>query len=240
MFNEEPDDENYKEARLIIKRLANEAGKRVPSFIEDGRTVREAVESAVYESETNSGSVLALRNYLGRSINEFTDYAEDKKVEVELTYIESQFPSKLTYTTIKSSLVSCEQRLEKGDYSGAVTSARTLVEGVCKEILTHFPEVEIKDNITLPQLFKKVQQNLNLAPNDETLERNLKDVLNGLIKIVNGIAEVRNKYGDAHPPKNLIMEHHAKLVVNSSKTVIDFLFKTYEYQNERGTLKKNS
>ncbi|HWO96488.1 MAG TPA: abortive infection family protein [Bacillus sp. (in: firmicutes)] len=86
------------------------------------------------------------------------------------------------------------------------------------------------DNKTdLPALFTKVRQKLNLDPRDLNLDRSLKEVLTGLIKIVNGITEIRNMHGDSHIPKYKIDRHHALAVVNSAKTVVNFLFNTYEY-----------
>ncbi|MRG86733.1 abortive infection family protein [Salinibacillus xinjiangensis] len=106
---------------------------------------------------------------------------------------------------------------------------KTLVEGVCKEILHKFSDEEMSNKIDLPALFTKVRQSLNLNPKDPELDKALKEVLTGLIKVVNGISEVRNSRGDSHIPKYKIDKHHA-VVVNSAKTVADFLFKTYEYQ----------
>ncbi|MGG3940970.1 abortive infection family protein [Peribacillus psychrosaccharolyticus] len=77
---------------------------------------------------------------------------------------------------------------------------------------------------------------MNLDPSDIKLDKALKEVLTGLIKVVSGISEIRNKRGDSHLVKSKIDRHHALMVVNAAKTVVTFLFSTYQYQIDRGTL----
>lgn len=205
-----------------------------PSFIKDCRNI----EEAVYNIQQEGGSIdeILHKNYVSRCFNQYIDYLEEKQIDVQIVNVECPVPEVLTFEHILESISKCESRIETGDYSGAVTSAKTLVKGVCKEILHKFSDEEISNSIDLPALFTKVRQNLNLDPKDPKLDKALKDVLTGLIKVVNGISEIRNSRGDSHIPKYKIDKHHAVVVVNSAKTVADFLFKTYEYQLDRGTL----
>ena len=48
---------------------------------------------------------------------------------------------------------------------------------------------------------------------------------------------MRNKMSDAHGVTYKPSRHHAKLAVNSAKTLADFLFDTMSYQIENGHLK---
>ncbi|MEK3906636.1 abortive infection family protein [Oceanobacillus sp. FSL W7-1309] len=131
-------------------------------------------------------------------------------------------------------IAKCEHRINTGDYSGALTSARSLIEGVCKELIFNFEGREVEDNPLLPELFKDVRTHLNLDPSNQILQKPLKEVLSGLIKVVHGLNEVRNLGGDMHTRKVTPNLHHALLVVNSAKTVVNFLFHTYEYQRSMG------
>lgn len=230
-----PDDKNYQQVRIIIKKLAKKQGVNVPSFIKDARTLDEAVTHLFFNG-FNMVDDNVLRNYVYSDLNQFIDYIEEQQIDVQIIHLEYEIPKELTFEHILESIEKCEKRINDEDYSGAVTSAKTLVEGVCKEILQKFPDVTIDNKTDLPSLFTKVRQNLNLNPKDPKLDNSLKEVLTGLIKVVNGISEIRNSHGDSHLPKYKIDRHHALAVVNSAKTVVTFLFNTYEYQLERGTL----
>jgi Abortive infection C-terminus len=235
-YTYEVDNQNFRNARLIIKKVSKEAGIKLQSFIKECRTIDEAVECLVSEAANSNVPDSTMKNYIGRHFNEFIDYIEEEQIDVQIMHVKAKVPQELTYQIILESIEKCERRIEIGDYSGAVTSAKTLVEGVCKEILENFPEVEIKKNISLISLFGKVRDNLSLDPGDPKMDNALKEVITGLNKIVGGISEVRNSYGDSHLSTNKIKEHHALVVVNSAKTVVNFLFGTYSYQLERGTL----
>jgi Abortive infection C-terminus len=230
----QPDNENYQKCRIIVKRLAKEKEVVPPTFIRDCRTIFEVVDFLMHDS--TQGSIPAMNSHVSRSLNEYIDYLEDEQIDVKIMHVKATVPEKLTYSTILESIEKCENRINTGDYSGAVTIAKTLVEGVCKEILENFPQVEVKKNIKLPALFSLVRDNLSLNPGDPKLDNSLKQVITGLNSIVNGISEVRNSHGDSHPSTDKLKEHHALVVVNSAKTVVNFLFGTYSYQLEKGTL----
>jgi hypothetical protein len=228
-----PDIKNFIDVRIMIKRLAKDRNIKVPSFIKECRTIDEAVTNLMFESNIDE---ITLKNYVNSVFNEYIDYLEDELIDVQIVHVQCQVPRDLTFGHIIDSINNCESRIDTGDYSGAVTSAKTLVEGVCKEILVKFSDSNVDNKTDLPALFTKVRRKLNLDPRDPNLDKALKEVLSGLIKIVNGIAEIRNTHGDSHIPKYKIDKHHALIVVNSAKTVVTFLFNTYEYQFEKGTL----
>ena len=79
---------------------------------------------------------------------------------------------------------------------------------------------------------------LNLDPSRQDIIDSLKQVLSGLSSIINGLAALRNKASDAHGVAYKPSRHHAKLAVNSAKTVADFLFDTMGFQAERAKLRK--
>lgn len=228
-----PDNSNFKEVRLIIKKLAIEMGVKVPIYIRNCRTIDEAVDSALEEGRRNNAERAEVVNFVSRGLNQFIDYIEEKQISVEIKHIEMKLPEDLTYESIVDTLSKCESRIESEDYPGAITSAKTLVEGVCKEILNDFPEVEVPKTVTLPQLFSKLRKKISLDPKDDKLDKELKEVISGLINVVSGISQIRNKYGDAHASVIPLKEHHALVVVNAAKTVVTFLFGTYEYQKNK-------
>lgn len=126
----------------------------------------------------------------------------------------------------------CERKISEGDYDGAITNARTLLEAVLLELEKLVTGAAQKYDGDLTSLYKRVQKELNLHPSRSDISDTIRQVLSGLNSIVNGLAGMRNKMSDAHagykPAK-----HHAKLAVNAAKTMADFLFETYAYQQAK-------
>lgn len=226
------DNQKFTDVRLIIKKIADRLGVEPPLFIQECRTYEEAVHNISQGDNYFEDSI----NYINRTFNEYIDYIEEKQLDVKIEYVGYEIPKELKFEAILESIEKSQQRINVGDYSGAVTSAKTLVEGVCKEILFKFPDVTVDNKESLPSLLTKVRRKINLSPSDPALNKSLKEVLSGLIKIVNGISEVPNKRGDSHLSEFKIDRHHALFVVNSAKTVVTFLFNTYEYQLEKGKI----
>jgi hypothetical protein len=115
------------------------------------------------------------------------------------------------------------------DPDGAITAARTLLESVCKHILDE-RHVEYGDNADLPKLYGLTSKELNVAPSQHT-EDAFKKILGGAHSVVDGLANLRNRLGDAHgqgkrPVKPL--SRHADLAVNMAGSMASFLLATYE------------
>lgn len=236
-FNYCLNDRDYQEARIIIMKVYKEQNEEIPDVIKRCRDVREFI---YYYGSREYGFDYGHYDALGEISDVFNivlDYLVEKSVEVKIIKIDCDVPEELTYQHILEDLEKCDKRIEDNDYSGAITSARSLVEGVCKEIILNITNTEIEEKDDLPKLFKKVQKHLNLDASNPKLEQPLKQVISGLSNIVNGLAAIRNSNGDAHSRKYDVSLHHALLVVNSAKTVVTFLFDTYEYQREKGRLK---
>lgn len=143
----------------------------------------------------------------------------------------------LSHPFIDEQIEKCDGKVTAGDFSGAVTNARTLVEAVLLALEAQLTGVETGYDGDLPRLYKRVQKLLNLEPDRKDISDALRAVLSGLSSIVHGLAPLRNKMSDAHPAVFQPSRHHAKLAVNAAKTLVDFLFDTYEYQRVRGLLK---
>lgn len=133
-------------------------------------------------------------------------------------------------------LQKCEEKIAGGDYEGAITNAKTLIETLLRAIEIKFETGDNSYKGDLPKLSKKVHKLLNLQADRQDVSDNLKSVLSGLAKIVNGLAPLRNKMSDAHPSIYKPQRHHAQFVVNASKTYVHFIIDTYEYQLGRGLI----
>lgn len=145
-------------------------------------------------------------------------------------------PNTKTQAAIDESIRKSESKLSEGDYSGAITNARTLVEASLTAIEQEIAPEGIVNDGDLVKQYKRVQKLLNLAPDRTDIDQSLKQVLNGLTSVVNGIAAVRNKMSDSHASSFPAEKHHAQLVVHAAATLANFLFDSKQYQQSLGRI----
>lgn len=124
------------------------------------------------------------------------------------------------------------------DPEGAITAARTLLESVCKHILDD-AGVAYPDDTDLPKLWGQAAETLNLAPaqHQETI---FKAILGNCQSVVNNLAAIRNRAGDAHGQGRRQVKpkvRHAELAVNLAGTMASFLVATWK---ERSTSEAKS
>ncbi|SUO96014.1 abortive infection family protein [Suttonella indologenes] len=120
-----------------------------------------------------------------------------------------------------------ERRLE--DPEGTITSARTLIESVCKHILDE-DNISYDDKQDLPALYKQTAKHLNLAPSQHT-EEIFKQILGGCTAIIEGLGTLRNRLSDAHGKGKIGVQpkpRHAALAVNLSGSLAVYLLETWE------------
>ncbi len=137
------------------------------------------------------------------------------------------------HTFIDEQLRKSETKIQEGDYDGAITNARSLVEAVLAELERQLDENAPDYDGNLVKLYRRVQKLLNLDPGRPDIEQPFKQVLSGLTSIINGLSGISNRMGDRHVRTYKPSKHHAVLVVNSARTLANFLFETQQYQEER-------
>ena len=164
---------------------------------------------------------------------EIVTSVSDDTVEVHTPFEGS---TKLSHEFISQQLDKSKHRLGKGDYDGAITSARSLLQAVLSEIERTYNPQPLAYDGNLPKPYRRVQQHLNLTPGQDGLADCLRQILSGMTSVVNGLAALRNKMSDAHVVTYRAEERHARLAVNSARTMVQFLFDTSEYQKDREPL----
>jgi Abortive infection C-terminus len=115
------------------------------------------------------------------------------------------------------------------DPEGAITAARNLVESVCKHILDG-SDVSYEDKEDLPKLYSMTSGHLGLAPSQQT-EQVFKKILGSCATVVQELATMRNKLGDAHGKGKRGVKparRHAELAANLAVSVAVFLIATWE------------
>lgn len=117
----------------------------------------------------------------------------------------------------------CDNKLQGGDYEGAITNARTLLEILLLWIENKYSEEKNEYDGDLVKLYRRVQKLLNLDPSRKDISESTRQVMSSLNGIVSGISALRNKMSDSHASSFRPDEKFARLAVNSSKTLCNFL-----------------
>jgi Abortive infection C-terminus len=118
------------------------------------------------------------------------------------------------------------------DTPAVIGAAKELVEAVCKRILDD-SGVAYGAGAPLTDLYKAVAQELRLSrdsvPDNAKGSEAAQRVLQGLVTTVQNLAELRNAIGAGHgrPARVPALERHARLAMNASYTIVDFLLSTW-------------
>ncbi|MBR8480796.1 MULTISPECIES: abortive infection family protein [Burkholderia cepacia complex] len=211
-------------------------------------TIREMLDPRLWIDLAKNGSTVEaaaeqvneILNYDGYEVVRDGNLYKVRELSGAVIEVENRFDqsSELSELIIEEQIQKCREKIESGDYSGAITNARTLIEAVLLKIESELDPSPQGNDGDLVKLFQRVRKHLNLEPSRQDISDALKQVLSGLASIVLGLATMRNKMSDAHGVPYKPSRHHAKLAVNAAKTLADFLFDTMSYQKEKGTIKK--
>lgn len=112
----------------------------------------------------------------------------------------------------------------EADPEGAVTSARTLLETLCKHILDA-AGTKYDEGLPLPKLYRLAAGVLDIAPTDHT-EPIFKSLFQACAEIVDSIGRLRNHLSDSHgrgPFGTMPDWRHAELAVNLSGAIATYL-----------------
>jgi len=171
------------------------------------------------------GSYAARRTYIYEVFQPALDFAENTPKQAG----DSDVSLALSGYDGKGVREAWEKALDRrsNDPEGAITSARTLLEEVCKHVLEDHG-IEAGHKWDLPKLYSETAQLLNLAPSQHT-EEVFKKILGGCHTVVENLGSLRNKVGDVHahgPRKVKPAPRHAALAVNLAGAMAMFLIET--------------
>ncbi|QSX07247.1 abortive infection family protein [Sedimentibacter sp. zth1] len=155
--------------------------------------------------------------------------AEDIGLKEKISFVSDKELSNQNNEYINQQIEKCNDKVRDGDYDGAITNARTLIETVCIHILDECNE-NYKEDGNLIKLYKSVSKVLNMSPScyeDDAI----KQICSGFFSIVGGLSGMRNNMSDAHGKgKNhryKAAKRHAILAVNSAKTISEFILASW-------------
>ena len=182
-------------------------------------------------------------NKLINSINKYLEFdgykleIQNKKVKIiSITdeIIETKEIYKLNNEVIRENIEKCDKKIKGGDFTGAITNARTFLESLLLYIYRDIKKEDYKFTGDLPRLYKDVSKLIKLNVEKNTGE-DIRKVLSGLTSIVSGIAGISNSVADRHGrltqyDKEMI-KHLSILIVNSVKTMSLYLYNVIENKN---------
>lgn len=136
-------------------------------------------------------------------------------------------PEVLTLQYVQELSEKAERRLGASDLDGAITVSRTLVEAVLEQLEVRLTGVSGTYAGDLQRQYKAVAKILRIDDKDDQVDEGFKQIARGLVQIVNGLAAVRNMASDGHARHVKPQDRHARVAVNSAKTVASFLVEVY-------------
>lgn len=204
--------------------LKIEAPRRILKLISsDLKPMADTIEGAIREC-TQSINVIVQEIRWVPKLRTDASSPSDPEIEAAIASLDSD--------NVRTAWTKAMNR-RQSDPDGAITAAKTLVESVCKHILSK-AGVTYPTNPDITKLYHMVCEELRLSP-DQYIDKNVKRVLGNCQAVVGGIAFIRNKLGDAHsrePGAASPTPADAELAVNLAGAVATFLARTWESQKE--------
>lgn len=151
-------------------------------------------------------------------------FCEDVIVTEAIEEINSEF--------ISQQVAKCKKKIGAGDYDGAITNARTLLEEVLLHVETQLAGERLEYDGNLPSLYKRVSKKINMYP-DKGTENSFNEILRGFISIVSGFSGISNTIADRHATVRHPQKHHAKIAVNGAMIISEFIIESFSYQKEK-------
>ena len=123
----------------------------------------------------------------------------------------------------------CINKIKGGDYSGAITNSRSLLEQILREIQIEMnPTSRRGYNGDLKRLLEDVLKRLDITSGlREKSQKGYQKLQDGFVEITEGISMLRHGMSDAHNISYSPTQKDALLAVNTSKTLANFIVEHY-------------
>ncbi|GGD25911.1 abortive infection family protein [Aureimonas glaciei] len=139
-----------------------------------------------------------------------------------------------TEAAVHEHIEKANAHLASGEYADAIIYCYTLVEQLLKIILRDRGVTFKAEEGDIRSLYRLVAEELNMLASSETIDRPLKPILDGLQKLVGGIYEVANKASNRHVKAYSPARRHAKLAINASLALCDYVVESAAFQAKSG------
>ncbi len=152
---------------------------------------------------------------------------------ISVDVLQTTIEEKLSVEFIQQQIEKCRAKMNAGDYDGAITNARTLIEEVLLQIEAKQTGQRQKYDGNLASLYKRVAKQMNMYPDDGATGNSFHEILRGFTSIVNGFSSISNGIADRHATAKHPSKHHAKMAVNSAMIVAEFLIESFCKQSSK-------
>ena len=147
--------------------------------------------------------------------------------------VEHKTISTISHDFIIEQLEKSEEKLVSGDYDGAITNARSLIEAVSIKVIETKNSETYKSDGDLIKIFKDLKISLNMNMDKEHYPQFLIEIIQGMSTAIQGIAALSNRASDRHYRIYKPQKHHAKLAVNCAFSFCDFIVESFHYQLDK-------
>ncbi len=214
--------DSYEEDRKILLSMS-EIKSNIPEFIKNSPNL-DIAYSCMRDHANGTGSWKKRRKFLEDNFEPMLNYLN--QIEVNAPLLEDSEISQITLASAMNNVRRAKSLIDK-DPASAITKIATALADVCKHILDceGFP---VSNNDRLPKLVSCVAR--DVLKLDKELEAPSFAAISNQVQLV---AEIRNRYGDAHPAPIPDIDL-AEFAVMTGATLTIFLFKRYEA--EKGLL----
>ena len=145
------------------------------------------------------------------------------------------------YANVISDMAELEKSYFEANYSHVTTLSSKILSSVFKQVCQK-QGIIYSQSADHMQLYSLVKEKLNLSSGnykDKDLQSLVK-FTSSIENIVKHLNQLRNIYSDSHGVEEqklfemkTLKQHHFKLIVDSTKTIANFVIGTYSFQNER-------
>lgn len=140
----------------------------------------------------------------------------------------------VTYQYIRELPERIKEDLENTDYDSVVTKSRTLLEEVLIYIIEQTTKERYKSDGNLLSIYNEVRDLLGIKQQTDW-DKRVNELLGGIYKIVNSIANMRNMNSDAHGAgcgRIIIHKREAMLIANSAMMIAEYWLNVFNKEKE--------
>lgn len=141
--------------------------------------------------------------------------------------------NEINHDFLVEQITKCQSKISAGDFNGAITNSRTLTETVLIHIIETVEGISLKNDGQILGLWNRAKKAIKLNISKDDVPEYVFQIIAGLDTTINGLAAVSNNAGDRHANKFKTKKHHAKLAVNASMTLCDFLIDVFNERNRQ-------
>lgn len=142
------------------------------------------------------------------------------KINIE-SIISDETDQKISRPRIKEIIDTCRQQMKQKEFSNVIKDAHVLLDECVLDVYRQKTGTELRmpKGCNFNKKFQKLAS--ELENQQDELSRS---VLKQFKDVVNNLCAIRNRKGGVHPQKEDAMQQDAKLVLNSTITIIDYLY----------------